>query len=68
MITRIAVLGSANFIKRLRSFEHELASIRMDYYTYNIPSDAKDIVSIIKPCDAVFFSDHFHFTMRKSLF
>lgn len=61
MITRIAVLGSANFIKRLRSFEHELPSIKMDYYTYNIPSDAKDIVSIIKPCDAVFFSGSFPF-------
>lgn len=61
MITRIAVLGSTTFIERLRSFEHELSTIRLDYYTYNIPSDAKNIVSTIKPCDAVFFSGSFPF-------
>lgn len=62
MLTRIAVLGSATFIKRLKRLEHELPSIRLDYYTYNIPSDAKEIVSMIKPCDAVFFSGSFPFS------
>ncbi|WP_391206347.1 transcriptional regulator [Psychrobacillus sp. L4] len=56
MITRIAVLGSSNFIEHLRQFEHELNSIRLDYYIYNTPMEAIDIVSKIKPCDAVFFS------------
>lgn len=65
MLTRIAVLGSATFIERLRSFENELPSIRLDYYTYNIPSDAKDIIPTIKPCDAVFFSGSFPFTYAK---
>ena len=65
MLTRIAVLGSATFIERLRSIEHELPSTRLDYYTYNIPSDAKDIVPTIKPCDAVFFSGSFPFTYAK---
>lgn len=65
MLTRIAVLGSATFIERLRSFEHELPSTRLDYYTYNIPSDAKDIIPTIKPCDAVFFSGSFPFTYAK---
>ncbi|MEK4082420.1 transcriptional regulator [Psychrobacillus sp. FSL K6-1415] len=65
MLTRIAVLGSATFIERLRSFEHELPSTRLDYYTYNIPFDAKDIIPTIKPCDAVFFSGSFPFTYAK---
>jgi len=65
MVTRIAVLGSAPFIERLRSFEHELPSIRLDYYTYNIPSDAKNIVSNIKPCDAIFFSGSFPFNFAQ---
>lgn len=65
MLTRIAVLGSATFIERLRSFEQELPSTRLDYYTYNIPSDAKDIIPTIKPCDAVFFSGSFPFTYAK---
>jgi len=61
MLTRIAVLGSTTFIERLRSFEHEFLTTRLDYYTYNTPSDAKDIVQTIKPCDAVFFSGSFPF-------
>lgn len=61
MLTRIAVIGSTNFIERLRNFEHELPTIRLYYYKYNIPSDAKEIVSLIKPCDAVFFSGSFPF-------
>ncbi|WP_419960588.1 transcriptional regulator [Psychrobacillus sp. BM2] len=65
MFTRIAVLGSATFIDRLRSFEHELPSTRLDYYTYNIPSDAKGIVSTIKPCDAVLFSGSFPYYYAK---
>ena len=61
MLTRIAVIGSTNFIERLQNFEHELPTIRLYYYTYNIPSDAKEIVSLVKPCDAVFFSGSFPF-------
>lgn len=56
MDIRIAVLGSANFIERLRSLEHELISTRLDYYIYQSPLDATEIVRNIKPCDAVFFS------------
>lgn len=61
MVTRIAVLGSVDFIKRLRQLEHEIPSISLDYYTYNKPSEAKNIVQNIKPCDAVFFSGSFPF-------
>lgn len=56
MDIRIAVLGSANFIERLRSLQHELISTRLDYYIYQSPLDATEIVQNIKPCDAVFFS------------
>ncbi|WP_313894287.1 transcriptional regulator [Psychrobacillus sp.] len=56
MHTRIAVLGSANFIERLKTFEQELPSIRLDYYIYNTPFEAIELVKNIKPCDAVFFS------------
>lgn len=61
MLSRIAVLGSHDFIENLKSFEHELNSIRLDYYTYNDPSEAKNIIQLIKPCDAVFFSGSFPF-------
>ncbi|MFJ7972681.1 hypothetical protein [Psychrobacillus sp. NPDC096389] len=56
MDIRIAVLGSANFIDRLMNLEHELVSTRLDYYIYQSPVDATEIVKNIKPCDVVFFS------------
>ncbi|TQR20458.1 transcriptional regulator [Psychrobacillus vulpis] len=56
MITRIAVLGSTDFIERLKQLEEELPTIRLDYYIYNSPIEAIDIVPNITPCDAVFFS------------
>ncbi|WP_144510557.1 hypothetical protein [Bacillus sp. FJAT-22090] len=56
MDIRIAVLGSATFIERLKSFEQELAYTRLDYYIYQTPVDATEIVKNINPCDAVFFS------------
>lgn len=56
MDIRIAVLGSTNFIDRLKEFEHELVSTRLDYYIYQSPVDATEIVKNIKPCDVVFFS------------
>lgn len=56
MQTRIAVLGSRNFIDRLKLLEQEIPSIRLDYYQYHTPKEAKELLKIIKPCDAVFFS------------
>lgn len=56
MQTRIAVLGSENFINRLKLFEQEIPSIRLDYYQYHTPKEAKELLKNIKPCDAVFFS------------
>ncbi|MCM3358292.1 hypothetical protein [Psychrobacillus sp. MER TA 171] len=56
MQTRIAVLGSRNFIDRLKLFEQEIPSIRLDYYQYHTPKEAKELLKNIKPCDAVFFS------------
>ncbi|MEI4771548.1 transcriptional regulator [Psychrobacillus sp. FJAT-51614] len=56
MVTRIAVLGSHNFIERLKHLERELPSIHMDYYIYKSPMEATEIVPTIKPCDAIFFS------------
>lgn len=56
MQTRIAVLGSENFINRLKLFEQEIPSIRLDYYQYHTPKEARTLLKNIKPCDAVFFS------------
>ncbi|GGA34837.1 hypothetical protein [Psychrobacillus lasiicapitis] len=65
MDIRIAVLGSANFIDRLKEFEHELVSTRLDYYIYQSPVDATEIVKNIKPCDVVFFSGSLPYIFAK---
>lgn len=65
MDIRIAVLGSANFIERLKGFEQELASTRLDYYIYQTPVDATEIVKKINPCDAVFFSGSLPYIFAK---
>ena len=56
MKIRVAVLGSKSFIQRIKILESKLPSIRMDYYIYNTPKEAVDIVKNIKPCHVVFFS------------
>ncbi|MFJ5771165.1 hypothetical protein [Psychrobacillus sp. NPDC093180] len=65
MDIRIAVLGSANFIDRLKELEHELVSTRLDYYIYQSPVDATQIVKNIKPCDVVFFSGSLPYIFAK---
>ncbi|MDI2587420.1 hypothetical protein OR571_09965 [Psychrobacillus sp. NEAU-3TGS] len=65
MDIRIAVLGSANFIDRLKELEHELVSTRLDYYIYHSPVDATQIVKNIKPCDVVFFSGSLPYIFAK---
>ena len=65
MDIRIAVLGSSNFIDRLKRLEHELVSIRLDYYIYQSPVDATEIVQKIKPCDVVFFSGSLPYIFAK---
>lgn len=65
MVTRIAVLGSYNFIERLKHLEVELPSIHMDYYMYKTPIDAIAIIPTIKPCDAIFFSGSLPYVYTK---
>lgn len=65
MVIRIAVLGSANFIDRIKEFEDELFSTRLDYYIYQSPVDATEIVKNIKPCDVVFFSGSLPYIFAK---
>ncbi|SES23324.1 hypothetical protein [Psychrobacillus sp. OK032] len=65
MDIRIAVLGSSNFIGRLKRLEHELVSIRLDYYIYQSPVDATEIVQKIKPCDVLFFSGSLPYIFAK---
>lgn len=56
MNTKIAVIGSATFLARVKSLALELDGISVESYPYNQPQEAPGILKRLKPCDAVFFS------------
>ncbi|MEE3951693.1 transcriptional regulator [Peribacillus frigoritolerans] len=56
MNTRIAVIGSTEFIERIESITSEIAEIDFEAYVYEKPTEAGMLVKTVKPCDAVLFS------------
>ncbi|MGE7768154.1 transcriptional regulator [Peribacillus sp. NPDC096540] len=56
MNTRIAVIGSTEFIERIESITSEIAEIDLDAYIYQKPTEAGLLIKTLKPCDAVLFS------------
>ncbi|MGG4264511.1 transcriptional regulator [Peribacillus simplex] len=56
MNTRIAVIGSTEFIERIESITSEIAEIDLDAYIYQKPTEAGLLIKNLKPCDAVLFS------------
>ncbi|AMM92636.1 transcriptional regulator [Peribacillus simplex] len=56
MNTRIAVIGSTEFIERIESITSEIAEIDFDAYIYQKPTEAGLLIKTLKPCDAVLFS------------
>ncbi|MFF2856891.1 transcriptional regulator [Peribacillus sp. NPDC058002] len=56
MNTRIAVIGSTEFIEKIESITSEIAGIDFDAYVYEKPTEAGMLVKKLKPCDALLFS------------
>ncbi|MGE7187157.1 transcriptional regulator [Peribacillus sp. NPDC006672] len=56
MNTRIAVIGSTEFIERIETITSEIAEIDLDAYIYQKPTEAGLLIKTLKPCDAVLFS------------
>jgi hypothetical protein len=54
--TKIAVIGSKEFIGEIQSVSNQLTDIEIEPYIYLEPDQATEIVKNIKPCDVVFFS------------
>ncbi|WP_107948413.1 hypothetical protein [Lysinibacillus parviboronicapiens] len=53
MSTKIAVLCSEAFKKRILSIAHNIDDIQLEFYLYNQPADAPTLLKQIKPCDAL---------------
>ncbi|QED46822.1 helix-turn-helix domain-containing protein [Cytobacillus dafuensis] len=56
MNTKIAVIGSAEFIDSTKSVADQVADIELDFYMYQQPQEALKLLKQLMPCDAVFLS------------
>ncbi|MEW9052198.1 MAG: transcriptional regulator [Neobacillus sp.] len=56
MMTKIAVIGSSEFMGKILSVAAKMHGIEIDPYIYQEPSESADIIKTLKPCDIVFFS------------
>lgn len=56
MITKIAVLGSAEFIEKIKTVALKVANIELNEYVYQNPQEASHLLTQLKPCDVVYFS------------
>ena len=56
MFTRMAIIGSTEFIERIQSVASLVGGIELDSYIYKQPHEAPLIIKDLKPCDVVFFS------------
>ncbi|KMY53359.1 transcriptional regulator [Bacillus sp. FJAT-27231] len=56
MTIKIAVIGSADFIRTILSVAPQVGEIDIEPYVYDRPEEAAELVKHLKPCDILFFS------------
>lgn len=55
MSTKIAVICSKAFMKRINSIAQNIENIQIDFYLYKQPTEAPVLLKEMKPCDALLF-------------
>ncbi|MEK4030516.1 transcriptional regulator [Pseudobacillus sp. FSL P4-0506] len=56
MTIKIAVIGSADFIRTISSIAPQVGEVEIEPYVYDRPEEATELVKQVKPCDVLFFS------------
>ena len=56
MRTKIALFGSESFCQRALQFTKQRSDILLDLYSYRVPHEAKELITSLRPCDAILFS------------
>ncbi|GHH99523.1 transcriptional regulator [Neobacillus kokaensis] len=56
MSTKIAVIGSSEFIARILPVASDFSDVEIDPYVYQEPQEAAELVTQLKPCDIVLFA------------
>ncbi|QDQ00372.1 hypothetical protein FOH38_07545 [Lysinibacillus fusiformis] len=67
MSTKIAVLCSKAFKKRILSIAQNIDDIQLEFYLYNQPTDAPSMLKQIKPCDALLIGGTLPYLHAQSL-
>lgn len=67
MVTKIAVIGSKNFMKQLLGVAHEIEEIEIEPYMYSHPKESLEIIKHLKPCDVIFFSGAIPYYISKDM-
>lgn len=67
MSTKIAVLCSKAFKKRILSIAQNIDDIQLEFYLYNQPADAPSMLKQIKPCDALLLGGTLPYLHAQSL-
>ncbi|WHY01200.1 transcriptional regulator [Neobacillus sp. DY30] len=56
MATKIAVIGSREFLEKILTVGSQVEDITIDPYIYQQPQEAAELARTLMPCDVVFFS------------
>lgn len=66
-MTKIAVIGSADFIAHILSVAPQIKDIEVEPYVYKEPQEATELIKHLKPCDVIFYSGALPFYFSKKL-
>ncbi|MGE7623747.1 hypothetical protein ACQKMD_11985 [Viridibacillus sp. NPDC096237] len=67
MSTKIAVICSKAFMNRLNIISHEMPHIQLDFYIYNSPEEAPNLMKQVKPCDVLLLAGTLPYLYAKHL-
>ncbi|WP_155592539.1 hypothetical protein [Lysinibacillus cavernae] len=67
MSTKIAIICSKAFMKRIISIAQNIDNIQLEFYLYSHPSEAPTLMKQIKPCDALLFGGTLPYLHAQSL-
>lgn len=67
MPTKIAVIGSKDFIDHLVKIIPQIENVEIEPYIYTEPSQATKLIQQLKPCDIVFFSGALPYYFSKEI-
>jgi hypothetical protein len=56
LATKIAVIGSREFLNKILTVAVQVPDITIEPYIYQQPQEAYELVKNLKPCDVIFFS------------